>query len=159
MLLNTGSELSASPTGAILLVVAALVWAFGSMWGKRLQQPPAFMASAVQMLVGGAVLMVAGGLRGEAVTAMPSSQSLWAMAYLVVFGSILGFSSYVYLLANVRPALATSYAYVNPVVAVAIGVWLGGEKVEVLELVGKIIILAGVVLVCWPSARQQNDGV
>jgi drug/metabolite transporter (DMT)-like permease len=159
VLLNTGSELSASPTGAILLVVAALVWAFGSMWGKRLQQPPAFMASAVQMLVGGAVLMVAGGLRGEAVTAMPSSQSLWAMAYLVVFGSILGFSSYVYLLANVRPALATSYAYVNPVVAVAIGVWLGGEKVEVLELVGMIIILAGVVLVCWPSARQQNDGV
>lgn len=156
VLLNTGSELSASPVGAILLVSAALVWAFGSMWGKRLQQPPAFMASAVQMLVGGVVLMLAGGVRGEAMTALPSAQSLWALAYLVFFGSILGFSSYVYLLANVRPALATSYAYVNPVVAVAIGVWLGGERVEVLELVGMTIILAGVVLVCWPSARQRQ---
>lgn len=158
VLLSTGSELSASPVGAILLVLAALVWAFGSMWGKRLQQPPAFMASAVQMLVGGVVLTLAGGLHGEAIMALPSIQSLWALAYLVFFGSILGFSSYVYLLANVRPALATSYAYVNPVVAVAIGVWLGGEQVEALELVGMTIILAGVVLVCWPSARQQKDG-
>ena len=157
LLLNTGSELAASPIGAVLLIAAALVWAFGSMWGKRLQQPPAFMASAVQMLVGGVVLVLAGGLHGETMTTMPSAQSLWALAYLIFFGSILGFSSYVYLLATVRPALATSYAYVNPVVAVAIGVWLGGEQVETLELVGMTIILAGVVLVCWPSGRQQSD--
>ena len=157
LLLNTGSELAATPMGAVLLIPAALVWAFGSMWGKRLQQPPAFMASAVQMLVGGVVLVLAGGLHGETMTTMPSAQSLWALAYLIFFGSILGFSSYVYLLATVRPALATSYAYVNPVVAVAIGVWLGGEQVETLELVGMTIILAGVVLVCWPSGRQQSD--
>jgi drug/metabolite transporter (DMT)-like permease len=130
LLLNTGSELAASPIGAVLLIAAALVWAFGSMWGKRLQQPPAFMASAVQMLVGGVVLVLAGGLHGETMTTMPSAQSLWALAYLIFFGSILGFSSYVYLLATVRPALATSYAYVNPVVAVAIGVWLGGSRLR-----------------------------
>ncbi len=153
MLLNAGSVLSASPAGTILLVMAALIWAFGSMWGKRLQQPPAFMASAVQMLVGGAVLMLAGTLRGEAITTMPSTQSLWALAYLIFFGSILGFSSYVYLLATVRPALATSYAYVNPVVAVALGVWLGGEQVDAMELAGMTVILAGVVMVCWPSEK------
>lgn len=153
MLLNAGSVLSASPAGTVLLVMAALIWAFGSMWGKRLQQPPAFMASAVQMLVGGAVLMLAGTLRGEAITTMPSAQSLWALAYLIFFGSILGFSSYVYLLATVRPALATSYAYVNPVVAVALGVWLGGEQVDAMELAGMTVILAGVVLVCWPSEK------
>ncbi len=153
MLLNAGSVLSASPAGTVLLVMAALIWAFGSMWGKRLQQPPAFMASAVQMLVGGAVLMLAGTLRGEAITTMPSTQSLWALAYLIFFGSILGFSSYVYLLATVRPALATSYAYVNPVVAVALGVWLGGEQVDAMELAGMTVILAGVVLVCWPSEK------
>lgn len=153
MLLNAGSVLSASPAGTILLVMAALIWAFGSMWGKRLQQPPAFMASAVQMLVGGAVLMLAGTLRGEAITTIPSTQSLWALAYLIFFGSILGFSSYVYLLATVRPALATSYAYVNPVVAVALGVWLGGEQVDAMELAGMAVILAGVVMVCWPSEK------
>lgn len=153
MLLNAGSVLSASPAGTILLVMAALIWAFGSMWGKRLQQPPAFMASAVQMLVGGAVLMLAGTLRGEAITTIPSTQSLWALAYLIFFGSILGFSSYVYLLATVRPALATSYAYVNPVVAVALGVWLGGEQVDAMELAGMTVILAGVVMVCWPSEK------
>ena len=153
MLLNSGSVLSASPAGSILLVMAALIWAFGSMWGKRLQQPPAFMASAVQMLVGGAVLMLAGALRGEAITTMPSTQSLWALAYLIFFGSILGFSSYVYLLATVRPALATSYAYVNPVVAVALGVWLGGEQVDAMELAGMTVILAGVVMVCWPTEK------
>lgn len=156
LLLNGGDELSASPLGALLLVSAALVWAFGSMWGKRLQQPPAFMASAVQMLVGGAVLLLAGGVRGEAMTAIPSMQSLWALAYLIIFGSILGFSSYVYLLATVRPALATSYAYVNPVVAVAVGVWLGGEKVEAVELLGMAIMLTGVVLVCWPSDQSPS---
>lgn len=153
ILLNSGSVLSASPAGTALLVMAALIWAFGSMWGKRLQQPPAFMASAVQMLVGGVVLMLAGGLRGEAFAAMPSAQSIWALAYLIIFGSILGFSSYVYLLATVRPALATSYAYVNPVVAVALGVWLGGEQVDAVELLGMSIILAGVVMVCWPSDK------
>lgn len=157
VLLNSGSVLSASPAGTILLVMAALIWAFGSMWGKRLQQPPAFMASAVQMLVGGAVLMLAGTLRGEAITTMPSTQSLWALAYLIFFGSILGFSSYVYLLATVRPALATSYAYVNPVVAVALGVWLGGEQVDAMELAGMTVILAGVVMVCWPSEKAPAD--
>lgn len=155
LLLNAGGELSASPAGGLLLVMAALVWAFGSMWGKRLQQPPAFMASAVQMLVGGLVLMLCGGMRGEAMHVLPSAQSLWALAYLVFFGSILGFSSYVYLLATVRPALATSYAYVNPVVAVAIGVWLGGERVDAMELAGMTIILVGVVLVCWPTGRES----
>ncbi|MGB4343660.1 MAG: EamA family transporter, partial [Moraxellaceae bacterium] len=64
-----------------------------------------------------------------------------------------GFSSYVYLLATVRPALATSYAYVNPVVAVALGVWLGGEQVDAMELAGMAVILAGVVMVCWPSEK------
>ncbi len=80
------------------------------------------------------------------------------MAYLVVFGSLLGFTAYVWLLAHVRPALATSYAYVNPVVAVVLGVWVGGEQVEVVELAGMAVMLAGVVLVCWPGSRPAGDG-
>lgn len=156
-LLNSGQELSASPAGALLLMSAALIWAFGSIWGKHLQQPPAFMAGAVQMLVGGLALLLAGGLSGEVITVVPPAKALWAMVYLVLLGSLLGFTAYAWLLANVRPALATSYAYVNPVVAVALGVWLGGEQVERVELLGMVVMLAGVVLVCWPGAASKSS--
>lgn len=147
LLLNAGPELSANPLASSLLVLAALSWAFGSMWGKYLDMPSSFMASAVEMLVGGFVLLMAAGLRGEAITVMPTAKALWALAYLIFIGAILGFTSYVYLLQNVRPALATSYAYVNPIVAVALGVWLANEQVSHSELIAMGVILAGVVLV------------
>ena len=151
VLLNFGRELSTSPLGGVLLVLAALSWSFGSIWGKHLELPSSFMASALQMIVGGAALVLAGLGRGEALTDMPSDKALWALAYLVFFGAILGFSAYAYLLETVRPALATSYAYVNPLVAVALGVWLGGESVDALELLAMAVILAGVVLVYLPG--------
>ncbi len=160
LLLNFGRELSTSPLGGILLVLAALSWSFGSIWGKHLDLPSSFMASALQMLLGGVVLLLVALGRGEALTAVPTDKALLALAYLVFFGAILGFSSYAYLLEHVRPALATSYAYVNPLVAVALGVWLGGEAVDALELAGMGVILAGVVLVYLPTsgrnAARQN---
>lgn len=155
-LLNFGRELSASPVGAVLLIGAALTWAFGSMWGRQLDMPSGFMASAVEMLIGGVVLLGVSVLRGEAITALPTLKSMLALAYLIFFGAILGFTAYVYLLQNVRPALATSYAYVNPVVAVALGVWLAGEQVDALEMAAMAVILAGVVLVCWPVREARN---
>lgn len=156
VLLNFGRELSTSPLGGVLLVLAALSWSFGSIWGKHLDLPSSFMASALQMIVGGVVLVLVGLGRGETLTEMPSDKALWSLAYLVFFGAILGFSSYAYLLANVRPALATSYAYVNPLVAVALGVWLGGESVDALELVAMAVILAGVVMVYLPLAGTRS---
>ncbi|HEX6591781.1 MAG TPA: drug/metabolite exporter YedA, partial [Moraxellaceae bacterium] len=105
VLLNFGRELSASPVGAALLLLAALSWSFGSIWGKHLQLPSGFMASALQMLLGGAVLLGVALLRGESLTAMPSEKAMWSLAYLVFIGAILGFSAYVYLLETVRPAL------------------------------------------------------
>ncbi|MDF2446170.1 MAG: Protein of unknown function transrane [Moraxellaceae bacterium] len=160
-ILNLGHELSATPLGAGLLVMAALSWAFGSMWGKHLQMPAGFMASAAQMLIGGSAMLLVALLRGEAMQGPPSAKALWSLAYLVFIGAILGFSAYVYLLKTVRPALATSYAYVNPVVAVALGVWLGGEAVDAAELAGLAVILAGVVLVYLPrsdeSLRQKGE--
>lgn len=159
VLLNFGRELSTSPLGGVLLVLAALSWSFGSIWGKHLDLPSSFMASALQMIVGGVVVVLVGLGRGETLTEMPSDKALWSLAYLVFFGAILGFSSYAYLLANVRPALATSYAYVNPLVAVALGVWLGGESVDALELVAMAVILAGVVMVYLPlvGTRSSQD--
>lgn len=158
ILLKQGQELEGSLFGFGMLLLAAVSWSFGSMWGKHHQQPSIWMASAVQMIVGGGALFLVSLLRGEAWTLPATSQSAWALVYLILIGAIVGFSSYVYLLATVRPALATSYAYVNPLVAVAIGVSLGGEVVDVAELTGLAVILSGVVLVCWPVADKPVAG-
>lgn len=156
VLLNFGKELSASPAGAGLLVGAALSWAFGSIWGRQQDLPRGFMGSAVQMLLGGFALMLVSMLRGESLAGMPSAKALWALAYLVFVGAILGFSAYVYLLAKVRPALATSYAYVNPVVAVLLGVWLGGEQIDALEMAALAVILGSVIMVYLPGAKRTQ---
>lgn len=153
VLLNFGNELQASPVAAALLVLASLSWSFGSMWGKRLDLPRGFMASGAQMFAGGLAMLLVSQLRGEAPAGMPSASSLWALAYLVFVGAILGFSAYVYLLGAVRPALATSYAYVNPLVAVLLGVWLGGEHVDTMEMAGLAVILGGVVMVYLPLGK------
>jgi drug/metabolite transporter (DMT)-like permease len=116
VLLNLGSGLWTSPIGAIILMLAPLCWAFGSAWSHHLQLPPDLMASAAQMLIGGVFVTVLGLILGQRITSVPTMQSLLALLYLITFGSLLAFSVYGYLLRHVRPALATSYAYVNPVV-------------------------------------------
>jgi len=162
VLLKQGQGLEGSLLGFTMLLLAAISWSFGSMWGKHHEQPSIWMASAVQMLAGGAALFLASLARGEPWVMPATAASAWALVYLILIGAIVGFSSYVYLLATVRPALATSYAYVNPLVAVVIGVWLGGETIDHAELLGLAVILSGVVLVCWPvtggSAPTKGEG-
>ncbi len=133
VLLNLGSNLQGSPAGAGLILFAAATWAFGSVWSRRLDLPAGAMASAVEMLVGGGVLLLGSLLSGERLEQMPTAAGWGALAYLVVFGSIIAFSAYMYLLANVRPAAATSYAYVNPAVAVMLGVVFAGEHIGLAE--------------------------
>lgn len=147
-LLNAG-ELRATPLAAAMLVLAPLCWTFGSQWSRHLPLPPGLMGSAAEMLTGGGVLLLLSLLMGERWGA-PSAASLWALAYLTVFGSLLAYSAYMYLVAHTRPALATSYAYVNPVVAVALGVGLGGERLGTLGWAALGVILTGVLLVVWP---------
>ena len=105
------------------------------------------MASAAQMFSGGLLVLVMSASTGERIAAHPSSKAIAAMVYLAIFGSLLGYTAYTYLLKNVRPALATSYAYVNPVLAVLLGVWLAGEDITMTTIAAMLIILAGVVLV------------
>ncbi|HEX8918387.1 MAG TPA: drug/metabolite exporter YedA, partial [Chloroflexota bacterium] len=128
VLLNLEGSLRADPVGAAILVVAATCWAFGSVWGTHLQLPSGLMAGAAEMLMGGCVIVLAGAAHGEH-PVLPTGHSLLALLYLVVFGSLIAFSAYAFLLQRVRPALATSYAYVNPVVAVLLGVGLAREHV------------------------------
>ncbi len=153
VLLNTGADLRASPVGAVALILAAVCWAFGSAWSRHLSMPSGLMAVAAQLLVGGVALVLIGLAVGERLTAVPSARALWAFVYLIAAGSLVGYTAYIYLLGRVRPALATSYAYVNPVVAVALGALLAGERISVTTIVSMVVILAGVALVLLGRER------
>ncbi|CAI8773059.1 MULTISPECIES: drug/metabolite exporter YedA [Pseudomonas] len=153
-LLNLGSNLQASPVGAALILFAAASWAFGSVWSKSLPLPQGPMASAAEMLVGGVVLLLGSVLSGERMTQMPTAAGWGALAYLVFFGSILAFSAYMYLLKHVRPAAATSYAYVNPAVAVLLGIVFAGEQIGYEECVAMAVIIGAVVLIGVPQWRR-----
>ncbi|HET7778116.1 MAG TPA: drug/metabolite exporter YedA [Rudaea sp.] len=155
VLLNFGGDLRGSPLGALALIVAAATWAFGSVWSRRRDMPHPAMSTAAQMLCGSVALGLVALLTQERVVAMHLDTTL-ALAYLLVFGSILGFSAYIYLLHHVRPALATSYAYVNPPVAVLIGVMFGGESVRLLDLVGMAVILTGVAAITLAKAKKSR---
>lgn len=147
ILLNLGGDLAGSRLGALALLAAAASWAFGSLWSKRQDMPEPMMNTAAQMLTGGAALTVLALLNGQGLPAGPSLRATLAVVYLGVFGSIVGFSAYLYLLRTVRPALATSYAYVNPPVAVLFGAALAGERVHALDVIGMAVILAGVAVI------------
>ena len=153
--LNAGSSLNASRAGMLALLVATIAWSFGSIWSRGRDLPSPFMASAAQMLCGGAAMLVLGLAIGERFDGLPSAHGLAAFAYLVVFGSIIGFSAYIWLLHHVRPALAGSYAYVNPAIAVALGAWLAGERFGRHELLAMGVILLGVVAITVAKARPK----
>jgi drug/metabolite transporter (DMT)-like permease len=154
IVLNFGGELRGSPVGAVALVLSAMAWAFGSVWSKHQDMPEPMMSAAAQMLAGSLPLGIVSIATGEHFNAMPDTTSMAAMAYLIVFGSLLGFSAYIYLLHHTRPALASSYAYVNPPVAVLVGVLLGGEAVSRLDIIGTVIIVAGVAAITLAKAKK-----
>jgi drug/metabolite transporter (DMT)-like permease len=152
--LNAGSSLSASKLGMVALLVATVAWSFGSIWSRGRDLPSPFMTSAAQMLCGGVAMCIVGALAGERLHGMPSAHGLAAFAYLIVFGSIIGFSAYIWLLHHVRPALAGSYAYVNPAIAVVLGAWLARERFGAHELLAMGVILLGVVAITLAKARK-----
>ncbi|HJW47630.1 MAG TPA: drug/metabolite exporter YedA [Lysobacter sp.] len=151
--LNAGSELSSSTIGLVSLVIAPIAWAWGSIWSRDQDLPEPFMSAAGQMLVGSGWMLLAALVTGERFAAPPSLSATLAMFYLVVAGSIFGFTAYIWLLHHVRPALATSYAYVNPPIAVFFGFMLGGEYFTAHDLGAMAVILVGVVIITLAKAR------
>jgi len=143
VLLGSG-DLGAGGVPAILLLLSPLGWALGSLIGRKLA-PYGMMAAATQMLCGGVLTLLAGLLLGERFPASPPAESVGALVYLIVFGSLLGFSAYTYLLQHARPALATSYAYVNPALAVLLGAALG-EHVGPEAIAATALIAAAVAV-------------
>jgi drug/metabolite transporter (DMT)-like permease len=153
IVLNLGSSLSGSRLGALALLTAAMCWAFGSAWSKRQDMPAGPMNTAAQMLCASLALLAVGYAGGEHLPAHPTTRATLAVLYLAVFGSIVAFSAYLYVLKHARPALATSYAYVNPPVAVLFGVLLAGEHVGQYDLAGMAVILLGVMVITLGRAR------
>lgn len=153
LLLTRGQGFGASLPGLLAIGVACLTWSLGSVWalhglpgGRRLALAPGAMGYASQMLVGGLLLLGASWAAGEQPTLPPDARSLACWAYLVVAGSIVGFSAYMLLLERTSAALASSYSFVNPVIGMVLGVTLGGEVISGLEMLAAGITAGGVVL-------------
>ncbi|EMS0916695.1 drug/metabolite exporter YedA [Salmonella enterica] len=147
ILLNSGGNLSGNPWGAMLILIGSMSWAFGSVYGSRIALPVGMMAGAIEMLAAGVVLLCAAFLSGEKLTMLPGLSGFMAVGYLALFGSVIAINAYMYLIRNVSPALATSYAYVNPVVAVLLVTGLGGERLSPVEWAALGVIVFAVVLV------------
>lgn len=147
LLLVRGAGFSASPAGLTAVAVGNASWALGSVLSQRkftLADGPVGFAS--EMLCGGLFLMLLSLLTGERFHWPAQPKALWAWVYLVSFGSLIAFSAYMVLLARVRPALATSYSLVNPIIGLLLGVTLGGEWVTSQEWRAVAVIIGGVVL-------------
>jgi len=146
-------------TGAAALVVAAMCWAVASVLTRRLPLPESKMVSSgAQMLVGGVLLGIASAAFGEFPRFHPAavSSGAWiSLVYLIVAGSIIGFTAYLWLIHHESPTHVGTYAYVNPVVAVIIGHWFGGEALGLRTLVGTALILASVVAIITTRAGQR----
>jgi drug/metabolite transporter (DMT)-like permease len=152
--LNLGGSFSGSPLGAVILLGAASCWAMGSVVSTHVRLPKGQMASAAEMLVGGVILMTLGLVQGQRISGPIVPHSVWALLYLVVFGSLVAFSAYTYLLQRVRATIVTSYAYVNPLVALALGALFIGEKITLTEVLAMVLILSGVALVGLAKGRK-----
>ena len=145
--LQSGGNISFASLDTLLLLLAPITWALGSVISRRLPLAPGLMSTAVQMLFAGVAMLLISALRGEHLYRPLDATTAGAMLYLVIFGSMIAFSAYGYLLRTVRPALATSYAYVNPLVALVIGAVFGGERLTATKLVACLLTITGVVVV------------
>ena len=148
-LLSTEGSLQTNPLGIGLMLFATISWSLGSVWSRHLEMPKGAMANATEMLIGGVILVTFGLLRGERIVAMPTGSAVLALLYLTTFGSLATLTAYMFLLKTVSPALATSYALVNPAIALFLGVLLGGEHITGGALIALPIILLGIGFVAF----------
>lgn len=149
-----------NPLGVILLLVASFSWAFGSLYSRRAELPQSpFMTTAIEMIVGGAAFLIVSLLAGEwkeihfqEITAV----SVWSLVYLITFGSIIGFTVYAWLIKAASPTLVSTYAFVNPVVAVFLGWLILAEPFNVRISLATMTIVLAVALITFGQKRGKN---
>jgi drug/metabolite transporter (DMT)-like permease len=148
---NIGGKGDVSPIGALVLILGSLSWAIGSFWSRDAQLPDSgLLTTGMEMLGGGVLLAVVGALTGELAhfdVHQVSRASLIGLVYLITFGSLVGFTSYIWLLDKVSPAHLGTYAYVNPVVAVILGWGIAGERLSARTGVAAAIVICAVALI------------
>lgn len=146
--------------GLLLTLLAAILWSLGSIYSQKATLPTSVMLStAMQMLSGGLVLIIVATLFGEWQqfhVETISSRSLFALAYLVLIGSLVGFSAYVWLLKNVSPFLASTYAFVNPMVALFLGYFFADEVLSVKAFIATVLIISAVVMITFSKAKKRS---
>src|SRR5580704_14698497 len=156
-------EAPVDAAGACALIVAAISWSVAASLSRKLPLPAAkAMSSGAQMLAGGVLLTLTAALLGEfrGFRVEAVSREAWlALAYLIVAGSIVGFTAYVWLIHHESPTKVGTYAYVNPVVAVLVGYFLGGEAIGPRTIVGTLLVLVSVVVITTTSKRGRKPSV
>jgi len=144
--------------GAAALIIAAMSWSISSVLTRKLPLPPSkVMSSGAQMLAGGVFLTLVAAAFGEFRNFHPStvSRGAWfALLYLIVAGSIIGFTAYVWLIHHESPTKVGTYAYVNPVVAVLLGYFLGGEALGLRTILGTLFVLVSVLVITTTQAKK-----
>lgn len=155
-----GGLLQANPWGAAALIFATLAWSFGSIYSRYASLPTSpLMGSAVEMLIGGAALFTLGAVTGELGSVHVANIELhsWlGLAYLIIFGSLVGFTAYTWLLRVAPTSLVATYAYVNPLVALVIGALLGNEILSPRTLLAAAVILGSVALTTTAQPKQPQ---
>jgi drug/metabolite transporter (DMT)-like permease len=148
VIISPGMNGGGSAAGILAASISPICWAIGGLWARqRLPGLPAMTIASHQMLFGTVPLLAIGLVRGEWADLHPEPSAFVALGYLVVCGNLISYNSFVFLMAHVPAAKASTYAYVNPVIAVLLGWWLADEHISSRGLVGAAAILAGVVLV------------
>ena len=150
LMLTQGAGFQASPAGLAAIAIACVAWSLGSVLSQRaLTLAPGATGFASEMLCGGVVLMGLSALHGERFAWPPQPLAFAAWLYLVVFGSLIAFNAYMLLLARAPAGLASSYTFVNPVIAMLLGVAFAGEHVTGFEWAAVSVVLGGVLLLLW----------
>ncbi len=155
------AEGAVNPIGLVMLLLCSLSWSIGSLYSRRASLPAnPLMSTSLEMLAGGAMMLVAGLLLGQGRQVhfdQISVLSLSALGYLVVFGSLIGFSAYVWLLKVSTPARVSTYAFVNPVVAVFLGWIFAGEELSLRVMVAAAVIIVAVMLITLNQATRSTQ--
>jgi len=156
---DLGGSSGLNPLWAGVLILSSLSWAIGSVYSRKASLPTApLLGSGMEMLAGGVLLLVASLVSQEWVGFQPSNVSILSLAsflYLIVFGSLIAFSAYVWLLTKTTTAKVSTYAYVNPVVAVLLGYFLAGEQLTLRTLLASSVIIIAVVVITTYKSRQS----
>lgn len=156
-ILNLEHGMQSQPLGATALLIGPTLWAFGSMFSNRLTMPKGLMGTVFQMMGGSIVLIVMSIVSHEQFPPQPSVRSTLALLLLAIFGTLIAFSAYMYLVRTVRPTLATSYAYVNPVIAVVLGIVLLAEQISSTGILAMVVIVTGVILLMMGKHARNSE--